>query len=102
MTHMLAKCESDPELRCYRWQPGDEPILGYRLVEPLGTGGFGEVWKCTAPGGLVKAIKIIRTSNSSIGNRQYRDVSVRCRSVMESRHPAYADILYFVVMTRGS
>src|SRR5580700_1841690 len=36
-----------------------EPIKGYRLIEPLGSGGFGEVWKCEAPGGLFKAIKFV-------------------------------------------
>ena len=36
-----------------------EPIPGYRLIERIGVGGYGEVWKATAPGGLTKAIKFI-------------------------------------------
>ena len=43
----------------YTRRTGDEPIEGYRLLAPLGAGGFGEVWKCRAPGGLVKAMKIV-------------------------------------------
>src|SRR5437764_13576113 len=40
-------------------EPDAEPIPGYRLIEPLGAGGFGEVWKCLAPGELHKAIKFV-------------------------------------------
>ncbi len=38
---------------------GYEPIPGYVLREPIGQGGFGEVWSATAPGGFVKAIKFV-------------------------------------------
>ncbi len=43
----------------YRKRAGEEPLPGYTLLEPLGKGGFGEVWKCVAPGGLHKAIKFV-------------------------------------------
>lgn len=36
-----------------------EPIAGYLLRERIGAGGYGEVWKADAPGGLVKAVKLV-------------------------------------------
>ncbi len=56
-SRIIDKISSRPSL--YTRRPGDEPIEGYRLLAPLGAGGFGEVWKCMAPGGLVKAMKIV-------------------------------------------
>ena len=36
-----------------------EPIPGYRTQERIGAGGYGEVWRAEAPGGIAKAIKVV-------------------------------------------
>src|SRR5438270_7046814 len=70
-------------------EPNAEPIPGYRLIEPLGSGGFGEVWKCEAPGGLFKAIKFVYGNLNSLdmeGARSEQELHALQR-VKEVRHP---------------
>lgn len=70
-------------------EPNEEPIPGYRLIEPLGCGGFGEVWKCEAPGGLFKAIKFVFGNLNSLdvdGARAEQELRALNR-VKEVRHP---------------
>src|SRR5919202_6626134 len=70
-------------------KPNSEPIKGYRLIEPLGSGGFGEVWKCEAPGGIHKAIKFVFGNLNSLdvdGARAEQERQALNR-VKEVRHP---------------
>ena len=70
-------------------EPDSEPIPGYRLIEPIGTGGFGEVWKCIAPGGIHKAIKFVYGDLDGAGDEGKGAEQERkaLKRVLEVRHP---------------
>jgi serine/threonine protein kinase len=70
-------------------EPGSEPLPGYHLIEPLGSGGFGEVWKCEAPGGLTKAIKFVYGNLNSLDADAKRAEQEQhaLQRIKEVRHP---------------
>jgi serine/threonine protein kinase len=72
-----------------RIESAAEPIPGYRLIERIGGGGFGEVWKCEAPGGLHKAIKFVFGDLKSAGDNGHRaEQELKALSRVKTvRHP---------------
>jgi serine/threonine protein kinase len=85
--HAVHETESTPKAY-FSHRPNTEPIPGYRLIEPLGSGGFGEVWKCEAPGGLLKAIKFVQGSLNALDANPPAEEELRAiQRVKAIRHP---------------
>jgi hypothetical protein len=74
-------------LRC---QPDAEPIPGYRLIAPLGDGGFGEIWKCRTPEGRLRAMKVVNgdLAAADAGRRTAEQELHGLRKVAGLRHRA--------------
>jgi hypothetical protein len=76
----------------FRVESQAEPIPGYKLIERLGGGGFGEVWKAEAPGGLLKAIKFVygdlkaEGDDEADGHKAIQELKALSR-VKSVRHP---------------
>lgn len=74
---------------------GYEPFPGYVLERSIGSGGFGEVWQCTAPGGIKKAVKFVFGSqDGSQASREMKSLE-RMKGV---RHPFLLTLERFEVI----
>lgn len=79
----------DPIPMAVRIERGAEPLPGYKLIERLGVGGFGEVWKAEVPGGLLKAIKFVYGTIDTVdasAERATQELKALSR-VKSVRHP---------------
>ena len=72
------------------YRVGDEPVPGFKLLGFLGRGGFGEVWKASAPGGTEIALKLIQLDDAT-GRKEFRSL----RLVKRLRHPNLVPIIAY-------
>lgn len=66
----------------------EEPLPGYVTTELIGRGGFGEVWRAVAPGGVATAIKMVFGDNSSRADAELRSLN----RIKDVRHPLILSI----------
>jgi len=67
-----------------KYHKDDEPVPGYRLVQYLGSGGSGEVWKARGPGDVLVAIKMLSIDTE----RRLADREVKALTLLKNiRNP---------------
>ncbi len=74
-----------------RYREGDEPIPGYRLVQWLGEGGMGEVWKAETAGGIEVALKVLYKLEGKGSQKEFESLQL----VKRIRHPNLVPITAF-------
>ena len=87
-------------VRLVSQEPLPAPLDGYRLIERLGRGGFGEVWKVEAPGGLLKAAKFVFGNLDDIDeeSRPAEQEAKALERVKGIRHPYILSLEQFRVI----
>src|SRR5713101_7754765 len=94
--------QEEPVAMALRIESQAEPIPGYRLIERIGGGGFGEVWKAEAPGGLFKAIKFVYGELDAGGGDSERAAQElkAIKRVQSVRHPYILSLERYDIIDR--
>ncbi|MEM9656803.1 MAG: tubulin-like doman-containing protein [Planctomycetota bacterium] len=72
-----------------------EPLPGYVVTERIGAGGYGEVWKATAPGGVDKAVKtLFGYHDEDLASRELKSLEL----IKGVRHPFLLSLDRFEVV----
>lgn len=82
----IRSSSQNPE--AHYWAKGDEPVPGFRLDQPLGRGGFGEVWRATDPKGDFVAIKFVSWTEK-LAESEWNAL----QAIKEIRHPNLISIV---------
>ena len=82
-------------------QPG-ETLDGYRLIRPIGSGGFGEVWLCRSEAlGDFRALKFIPATNAGCLEKEFESLGRYRTAATKLRSPAIMPIEHVNRRTDG-
>jgi hypothetical protein len=77
--------------------PDTEILPGYRLTRFIGRGGFGQVWEIEAPGGILKAAKVVPLTVSTDETWRLRELD-GLQKVRQIRHPYLLSVERFEII----